>query len=36
MADKYGNAYIYGPRRNDLAVAAARKLIITAGRDEIL
>ena len=31
MADKYGNAYIYGPAVNDLAVAAAaRKLIITA------
>ena len=30
-ADKYGNAYIYGPAVNDLAVAAAaRKLIITA------
>jgi len=31
VADKYGNAYIYGPAVNDLAVAAAaRKLIITA------
>ena len=30
-ADKYGNAYIYGPAVNDLATAAAaRKLIITA------
>jgi acyl CoA:acetate/3-ketoacid CoA transferase alpha subunit len=30
-ADKYGNAYIYGPAVNDLAIAAAtRKLIITA------
>jgi glutaconate CoA-transferase, subunit A len=31
VADKYGNAYIYGPQVNDLAIAAsARKLIITA------
>ncbi len=30
-ADKYGNAYIYGPVVNDAAIAAAaRKLIITA------
>ncbi|HQH16407.1 MAG TPA: CoA-transferase [Smithella sp.] len=30
-ADKYGNAYIYGPAVNDLAMAAAaRKVIITA------
>src|SRR5512137_587304 len=30
-ADKFGNAYIYGPAVNDIAVAAAaRKLIITA------
>jgi hypothetical protein len=30
-ADKFGNAYIYGPQVNDLAIAAcARKLIITA------
>ncbi|MCF8053770.1 MAG: hypothetical protein K9K75_00890 [Deltaproteobacteria bacterium] len=30
-ADKYGNAYIYGPAINDLAIAtAARKVIITA------
>ncbi len=30
-ADKYGNAYIYGPTVNDLAGAAAsRKLVITA------
>lgn len=31
VADKFGNAYIYGPQVNDLAIAAsARKLIITA------
>ncbi|MGD0211096.1 MAG: CoA-transferase, partial [Desulfomonilia bacterium] len=31
VADKYGNAYIYGPTVNDVAIAsAARKLIITA------
>jgi len=31
VADKYGNAYIYGPTVNDVATAAAtRKLIITA------
>ncbi len=31
LADKYGNAYIYGPTVNDLATAAAaRKVIITA------
>jgi len=31
LADKYGNAYIYGPTVNDVAAAAAaRKLIVTA------
>ena len=31
VADKFGNAYIYGPQVNDLAIAAsARKVIITA------